>query len=83
MKKVNELLDQDKEYYLIISDFDSLKEYGMISKRRDIVESVKDFVKFAGNGRHNVSVTLHESKGSDAIAQTELQVCVEFSIKEI
>ncbi len=83
MKKVNDLLDLGNKYYLVIGNYFGTKEYGIIGKRKELTEAVKDFVKEEGNGRHNISVTLHENKVSPAIAQTDLQVVIEFSINEI
>lgn len=83
MKKVNDLLDLGNKYYLVIGNCFGFKEYGTVSTRKELTTAVKEFVKDEGNGRHNISVTLHKNQGSPAIAQTDLQVVIEFSIKEV
>ena len=82
MKKVNELLNLGNKYHLVIGNYFGTKEYGIVSKRTELTEAVKDFVKDEGNGRHNISATLHEAQGTPAIAQTDLEGVIELSIKE-
>ena len=83
MKKVNDLLDLGNKYHLVIGNYFGCKEYGEISQRKELTAAIKAFVQEEGNGRHNISATLHESRTGLAIAQTDLQVVIEFSINEV